>query len=76
MEIAVAGESFPFYVRDLMKCIESLWANPDFLPHLAFAPERHYTSAEKTERTYSEMNTGKWWWNVQVHESDFMSAVS
>jgi Plavaka transposase len=50
-----------------MDCIDSLYGNPEFASHLAFAPERHYSDANKTHRVYHDMYTGKWWWETQVH---------
>lgn len=37
---------------------------------MVFAPEQHYTNAEKTHRIYNEMHTGDWWWSVQVRDKD------
>ena len=49
-----------------MECIQALWGEIDFAPHLIVEPERHYADADRTIRVYSEMNTGKWWWCTQV----------
>jgi hypothetical protein len=43
-----------------------LYGNPELAPFLAHAPEKHFTSVDKKTRIYSEMHTGKWWWNIQV----------
>ena len=32
-----------------------------------FVPEQHYTNDERKCRVVNEMNTGDWWWSVQVH---------
>ncbi|KAF8489361.1 hypothetical protein F5888DRAFT_1638649 [Russula emetica] len=40
--------------------------DPEFVDHLVFAPERHYTSHERTTRIYNKMYTGDWWWKVQT----------
>jgi hypothetical protein len=40
-------------------------------PTVTYAPERHYTDAERTCHIYNEMNTGNWWWSVQVCASHF-----
>ena len=55
-----------FYSRDVIDSIRSLYGDPRFAQHMAFAPERHYTSHERTTRIYNEMYTGDWWWTVQV----------
>ena len=64
--VTVAGESFELYHRDILKCIQSLFGNPDFTPHLILAPERHYTDQTKTSRVYHDMHTAQWWWEMQV----------
>ena len=64
--LTVNGEPLEFYSRDVIESIQCLYADPRFAQHLAFAPERHYTSYECTTRIYNEMYTGDWWWKVQV----------
>ncbi|KAI0039049.1 hypothetical protein FA95DRAFT_1585366 [Auriscalpium vulgare] len=65
-KISVGGQSFDFYHRDALECIKALYGDPDFAPHMAYAPERHYTDEGQTVRVYNEMKTGKWWGRVQV----------
>ncbi|KAI0040841.1 hypothetical protein FA95DRAFT_1502225 [Auriscalpium vulgare] len=65
-EITVSGETYDLHFRDVMDCIQSLYGTPEFLSSMAFAPERHYVDEDSTKRVYSEMNTGKWWWDIQV----------
>jgi len=65
-QIIVAGEAFDIYHRDVLECIKALYGDPDFADYLVFAPERHYTDDDETVRLYSDMHTGKWWWNTQV----------
>lgn len=65
-EIIIAGEAFDIYHRDILECIKTLYGNPEFLPYLAFKPERHYVDEDMTIRLYSEMYSGKWWWSTQV----------
>ena len=65
-EVAVGGELHEFHYRDVIECIRALFGNPEFAHNLVFAPERHYTDSTQTCRVYSEMNTGDWWWSVQV----------
>ncbi|THU86756.1 hypothetical protein K435DRAFT_683009 [Dendrothele bispora CBS 962.96] len=67
-EVVVQGQSVEFYSRDILECLKSLWANPDFATQLIVEPERHYVDEDKTIRAYHDMHTGKWWWNKQVHE--------
>ncbi|KAG1865320.1 hypothetical protein F4604DRAFT_1586176 [Suillus subluteus] len=64
-QIIVAGEAFDIYHRDVLECIKALYGDPDFADYLVFAPERHYTDDDETVRLYSDMHTGKWWWNTQ-----------
>ncbi|KAG1874323.1 hypothetical protein F4604DRAFT_1880851 [Suillus subluteus] len=64
-QIIVAGEAFDIYHRDVLECIKALYGDLDFADYLVFAPERHYTDDDETVRLYSDMHTGKWWWNTQ-----------
>lgn len=64
-QIIVAGEAFDIYYRDVLECIKALYGDTDFVDYLAFAPERHYTDDNEMVRLYSDMHTGKWWWNTQ-----------
>jgi hypothetical protein len=65
-ELVIGHEHLEFYSRDVIQSIRSLYGDPSFAQELAFVPERHYTSHERTCRIYNEMNTGDWWWSVQV----------
>ncbi|KAI0062769.1 hypothetical protein BV25DRAFT_1870210 [Artomyces pyxidatus] len=65
-EVVIGGEAFEIYLRDIIPCIRALYGDPEFAKDLIFVPERHYTDADRTIRAYNEMNTGKWWWSVQV----------
>ncbi|KAG1844739.1 hypothetical protein C8R48DRAFT_617813 [Suillus tomentosus] len=64
-EILVAGEAFDVYFRDILQCVKALFGDPELAPHLVFAPERHYSNEDKTQRIYHDMYTGDWWWHTQ-----------
>ena len=64
--VNIGGERLEFHFRDVIESIRSLYSDLQFMHDLAFAPERHYTSPERTCRIYNEMYTGDWWWMVQV----------
>lgn len=65
-EVVVAGKSFDIYLRDAVECIQALFGDPEFSPDLLLAPVRLFADVEKKIRVFSEMNTGNWWWNLQV----------
>ena len=65
-EIVMGGEVFDVYFQDIIKCIRSLYGDPNFAPYLVFAPERHYADKDKTIQLFHDMLTGKWWWATQV----------
>lgn len=62
----VAGEAFEVYYQNIIQCIHALYGDPEFTPFLLLIPERHYTDASMSTRVYFDMNTGKWWWAMQV----------
>ncbi|KAJ3808524.1 hypothetical protein F5876DRAFT_89978 [Lentinula aff. lateritia] len=64
-EVVIAGQSFDIYKRDILECIRALYGNPDHCRYMCFAPERHYSDADKTIRLYHDFSTGKWWWDTQ-----------
>ena len=66
LNIACTDMEFEVYMRDIIPVIRALFGNPEFASDLLLAPERHYKDGNMTIRCYSEMNTGKWWWSVQV----------
>ncbi|KAF8262703.1 hypothetical protein EI94DRAFT_1601199, partial [Lactarius quietus] len=67
-EILVGNEVCEVYFRDILQCIHTLFGDLDFVPHLIFAPEKHYSNEEKRERVYHDMHTGAWWWKTQVRD--------
>jgi hypothetical protein len=70
-KVTVGTEDLELYYRDIMQSIQALYGDPQLAEHLVFAPERHYTSHERTDRIYNEMHTGDWWWAVQVCEQNY-----
>ncbi|KAH6906003.1 hypothetical protein BKA70DRAFT_1498918 [Coprinopsis sp. MPI-PUGE-AT-0042] len=64
-EVVIGGEAFEMYSRDIIECIQALWANPDFTSVLAVEPERQYADQDQTIRIVHDMHTGKWWWSTQ-----------
>ena len=66
LNLNVDGEDLEFHCREIIPCIRSLFGNPNFANELIYAPERHYTDAERTCHVYNEMHTGNWWWSIQV----------
>lgn len=59
-------EVFDLFYRDVVKCVEALYGDAEFARFLVFAPERHYSDVDHTNRMYHDMHTGKWWWTTQV----------
>ncbi|PPQ77052.1 hypothetical protein CVT24_009600 [Panaeolus cyanescens] len=64
-EVVMGGESITFYSRNVVDCLRSLWADPDFADDLLVEPEKQYADDESTIRVYHEMNTADWWWKTQ-----------
>lgn len=69
-EVVVQGEAMEFYARDIMECIRALWGDPDFAGELIFEPQREYADDDEGIRIYHGMESGKWWWKMQVRHSD------
>jgi hypothetical protein len=68
-KVEVDGETFEFFYRDILGCIAEIYGHHELTPYLKFKPERHYTDADMTVRSYGDIHTGKWWWEVQVSEN-------
>ena len=68
-KLQIGEESLEFYHHDVLDCIRSIYGDPEFAQDLVVTPERHYTDPGWTERVYSEMHTGDWWWAVQVRNT-------
>ena len=66
-KVSIQGESFELYFRDIMQCIQALYGYAKFAPYLVFAPERHYSDAQKTNCVYHDMHTENQWWTIQTH---------
>ncbi|KAJ7769423.1 hypothetical protein B0H16DRAFT_1411344 [Mycena metata] len=60
-------EELELWMRDPVECIKDLMSNPAFKDHMAYAPERVYTTADGDEETriFDEMWTAEWWWKIQ-----------
>ena len=40
--VVIGGEGFKMYSRNVIDCIRHLFGDPEFVPHLHLAPERHF----------------------------------
>ncbi len=67
--VLIGKEKLQFHFCDILHCIRVLYGDPEFARDLVFAPERHYVDCERTQRVYSEMYTGDWWWTIQVRNT-------
>jgi hypothetical protein len=65
-QLVLGDEVLDFYHRDILECVRALYGDPEFAPYLVFAPERHYADEDTTIRMFSDMHTGRWWWETQV----------
>ncbi|KAJ7174921.1 Zn-finger domain-containing protein [Mycena filopes] len=61
------SEDLELWMRNPVECIKELMSNPAFREHMAYAPERVYSTPEGKEesRIYDEMWTAEWWWKLQ-----------
>ncbi|TFK79321.1 hypothetical protein K466DRAFT_505729 [Polyporus arcularius HHB13444] len=64
-EVVIGGESFEFFVRDIIACTRALFGDPKFVGVLVLAPEQHYKDEARAIRVYFDMHTGDWWWCTQ-----------
>ena len=63
------------FYRDIIKCVRSLYGDPEFAGLLVFTPERHYTDEDHTVRVYFDMHMGRWWWDTQVRSTPWLSEL-
>jgi hypothetical protein len=70
-ELVIGNECLEFHCHDILSCIRGLFSDPAFACDLIFSPEQLYTNRERTERVYNKVNTGNWWWAVQVRNEMF-----
>ncbi|KAG1810876.1 uncharacterized protein BJ212DRAFT_1448568 [Suillus subaureus] len=68
-QVVVAGEAFDVYYHNIIKCVKSLYSDPDFARYLTFAPEQHHTDEDQMVHLFRDMHTGKWWWETQLDEN-------
>ncbi|KAG8723169.1 hypothetical protein FRC09_004415 [Ceratobasidium sp. 395] len=58
-------EILDLWKRDIVAMIRYLLADPRFIPHTRYAPERHYDDGTRQNRVYDEMWSARWWWQMQ-----------
>jgi hypothetical protein len=54
-----------FWFKDSMEVLKDIVGNPKVVDHTKWHPER--IIQKDGSRKYTEMWTGDWWWDVQVH---------
>ncbi len=65
-DIQVGNQTYQLHSRDVLDCIRAIFGDPEVARDLVYAPKYCYMDHERTQRVYSEMYTGDWWWSVQV----------
>lgn len=61
-----ATETVELWHRNPIEVIKHLLGNPLFDGHMMYTPHRIFRKEDRTNREYSEMWSGDWWWNTQV----------
>jgi hypothetical protein len=56
------------FFRNPLHLIATLLGRPKVAATCQFKPCRVWDNVERTERQYSEMWTGDWWWRMQVRQ--------
>jgi hypothetical protein len=56
---------YPFYYWNLLSCICLPVRHLPFKKDLVWAPVMEYSDADNTERVYSDLHTGNYWWTEQ-----------
>ncbi|KAG8786411.1 hypothetical protein FRC12_016619 [Ceratobasidium sp. 428] len=54
------------FMRPIIDTLRDLISNPAFKDEIQYAPVKHWTAEDRKCRVYSETNTGKLMWNLQV----------
>ncbi|KAI0758393.1 hypothetical protein BC629DRAFT_1295998 [Irpex lacteus] len=64
----VPDEIYLLRMRDPVEAIRSLWGDPTLAKHLqvVYRPQKVFTNSTKTNRLYSEMWSGTWWYAAQA----------
>ncbi|KAG9123430.1 hypothetical protein FRC07_014952, partial [Ceratobasidium sp. 392] len=57
--------TYTVYLRDILEVIRQLIGARRFKRWMQYAPQRHWTSRDRTRRVYDEMWSGDWWWRMQ-----------
>ncbi|VDB87450.1 unnamed protein product [Peniophora sp. CBMAI 1063] len=73
----VGGVKHVLYMRDSLAVLRELYGRPDFAMDMVFAPEKHYMLVDDTEeRRWSDMHTGRWWWNLQAQVEAYKAGAT
>ncbi|KAI0085458.1 hypothetical protein BDY19DRAFT_896743 [Irpex rosettiformis] len=59
-------EELELWFRNPIECIRELIGNPLFVEKMVFTPEKVFEDSKGEEEVRNEMNTGKWWWEIQM----------
>ena len=65
----VQTEILDLWYRDPVECVKELLQNPAFRNKQGYTPRWLSRNTDGTNREFSEMWTGEWWWNLQVSDS-------
>ena len=68
------GKAVSYLYRDITGCVQFLLEQPCFEQDLTFEAVREFN--EDGERVYGELNSGDWWWRVQVSAYAFQSSAN
>ena len=59
--------------RNPVEVVQDLLDNASFEDCLKWTPQRKYRDSEGASRVFKEMNSGDWWWRLQVRKNDQFS---
>ncbi|KIY71495.1 hypothetical protein CYLTODRAFT_390132 [Cylindrobasidium torrendii FP15055 ss-10] len=64
-ETRTLDEVVEVWHRDPVEVVRELVGDPTFEGHIKWSAQKVYRDKTRTCRSFSEMNTGEWWWELQ-----------
>ncbi|KAG8727038.1 hypothetical protein FRC10_006493, partial [Ceratobasidium sp. 414] len=70
-----ANKKLYLFTRNIMEVVLNIMANPAFKDYIRYAPQRHWTTADRQSRVYDNPWSANWWWRTQMRIPDKSATV-
>ncbi|KAG9080472.1 hypothetical protein FRC06_006535, partial [Ceratobasidium sp. 370] len=74
-QAGLADKKSYLFTRNIVEVVCDIMANPAFKEFMRYAPQRHWTTADRRSRVFGNPWSANWWWRTQLRIPDKLATI-